>query len=529
MKKLILCLFAIFFLWLDAGLAVADEITNGDVVVLYDNDVHGHMVGYAKIAALKKEMLRKTPYVNDVSLGDFAQGSALVSVSHGQYAIDVMNKIGYDYITLGNHEFDYGLEQLQQMVSSSTAHTLLCNFTDLRTNKRVFPAYAVRQLGDLTIGYIGITTPVTKTSDSPEIYIDSLGNDIFTFHRDEIYELVQSYIDTVRSLGANFVILVSHLGDNPVTIQTSEETIRHTRGLNVILDGHAHHVIPSRIIQDADNHPVLLSSTGAHFLNIGRLVIKPDGSCSSELIPVSQYPYEDKSVNQLINTFEETFDRLPTIANSKYDLAGFDRLHDTYYRNCQTNLGTLSSEAFRAMTQADIGWLNAGGIRNSIPAGKITFKELLSAFPFGNRVCVAEFTGKRILDALEFGVCVAPADNASYPQVSGLKFDLDLSVTANIIMEESGENFERIGEGPRRVSNVQVWSRTNKQWEPLDLEKTYSVASIDFILLKKGCYGMLSNGKILRDDQMLDTQLMENYLTRELHGVIPESYEKPKN
>ena len=529
MKKLLYCLiFLTLYCRCGIGNVQAVEIEKEDVVILFDNDVHGYMVGYPKIAALKKEMLRKTPYVNVLSLGDFSQGSALVAVSHGMYAVDVMNKIGYDYITLGNHEFDYGLEQLDHMVEALHAKTLLCNFTDLRTNRRVFPAYSIRELGDLTIGYIGITTPVTKTSDSPEIYVDSLGNDIYTFHRENLYELVQSYVDTVRSMGANFVVLVSHLGDNIVVTQTSEEVIRRTRGINVVVDGHAHHVIPSRILQNIDNQPVLLTSSGAHFQNIGRVIIKPDGQCSSDLIAVSQYPYEEKSVNRLINTFEEAFDHLPTVATSKFDLAGFDKIHDTYYRNCQTNLGTLCCDAFRFTTRADIGWLNAGGIRNSIPAGNITFKQLLGAFPFGNHICVAEFTGQRIIDALEFGVRRAPDDSGNYPQVSGIRFDLDTTVTANIVIKE--DNFVKVDEGPRRVSNVQVWSKTNNRWEAIDPQKIYSVASIDFILSKRGCNSILSDGKMIKDDQMVDTQLMEYYLTRVLNGSIPESYSvfKPK-
>lgn len=529
MKKALFSLVALI-LWMNAGSwsVLAAEIAKDDVVILFDNDVHGSMLGYAKMSALKKEMLRKTPNVNVVSLGDWAQGSALVSISHGQYAVDVMNKVGYDYTTLGNHEFDYGLEQLDAMVQSFQGRTLLCNFSDLRNHQRVFPAYSIRQMGQLKIGYIGITTPVTKTSDSPESYVDSLGNDIYTFHRQELYELVQSYVDSVRSLGANFVVLLSHLGDKEEVIQTSDETIKHTVGIDVVLDGHAHHVIPQRTVMNANNEPVLLASTGAHFQFIGRLVIKANGDRYTELIPVPQYPYEDRAVNLLINTFEETFEHLPTIATSEFDLAGFDQLHDTYNRNCQTNLGTLSSEAFRVMTKADIGWLNAGGIRNGIPAGRITFKELLGAFPFGNQICVSEFTGQNILDALEFGVCRAPMDNSCYPQVSGIKFDLDTTVTANIIMPETTEHFEKIGEGPRRISNAKVWNRKTLQWEPLDPNKKYTIASIDFLLLKNGCNGVLSHGTLVSDDQMLDTQLLENYLSTVLNGTVPKSYANVK-
>ena len=501
----------------------AKEINQDDVVILFDNDAHGHMNGYAKMAALRQETLRATPDVCLVSLGDFAQGGRLCTVSHGQYAVDVMNRVGYDFVTLGNHEFDYGLEQLSNLTSSLTATTLLFNFKDVRTGRTVYEPYVVRQFGKHRVGFIGCVTPITKISDSPQSFVDAEGRDLYTFCQDDFADELQKNVDAVRALGADVVVLLAHLGDILNNYATSEEVIRQTHGIDVVLDGHAHNVIPCRMVCNNQGDSVLLTSTGSHFDNIGRLVINPQGQCRSELISTRDYKREDDDINHLLATFESTFNRLPTIAETQFDLAGFDKAHGTYDRNCQTNLGTLCVDAFRIMTHADIGWVNAGGVRGSIPAGKITFKELLDVFPFENRIYVAEFSGQKILDALEFGVSRAPDDNGSYPQVSGLIYDLDLSVKPNILSQPQ-EPFAGIGEGPRRVTNVRVLDKETQQYVPLDPQKSYSIASIDYILLNRGCNGILDGGHMLVDDQMIDIQLIEDYLSSILNGKVSEQY-----
>lgn len=502
---------------------MAQKIYDDDIVILFDNDVHGHMEGYAKMAELRKEMLRKTPHVCLVSLGDFSQGGALTSISHGQYAVDAMNLVGYDYIALGNHEFDYGIEQLHQLTNSLTAKTLTFNFCDAKTRKPIFQPYVIRKLSTLKIGFIGCVTPVTKFSDAPDSFVDADGNDLYDFCHGSFYTLLQHYIDEVRAKGVDMVIVLSHLGDVDSSYETSEEAIHKTHGIDIFLDGHAHHVIPERYVPNDRGDLVLLSSTGAHFANMGRLIITTERKCKTDLIPVKEYRKDDPTLLAAIKQFRESLTKLPVIAQSEYDLAGFDEEHNTYDRNCQTNLGQLCADAFRIMGRADIGWINAGGIRNSIHAGNITYKELLDAFPFENQICVCEFSGQQIMDALEYGVSRAPLDNPSFPQVSGLDYTLNTNIKSNILTDASG-TFVGIGEGPRRATNVRVLNRKTQQYDPIKPDGRYTISSIDFILLKGGCNGMLSNGKLITNDQMMDTQLIENYLRTYLNGIVDEAY-----
>jgi len=501
----------------------AKTINNDDIVILFDNDVHGHMAGYSKMSALRQTMLHTTPDVCLVSLGDFAQGGRLCTVSHGQYAVDMMNRVGYDFITIGNHEFDYGMEQLDKLVRDLKSTALLCNFVDLKTNKTPFLPFAIRQFGNFKVGFIGCVTPITKIADSPQSFVDKDGNDIYSFCPDKIFEVLQKNIDEVRKLGADKVVLLAHLGDIENNYATSEEAILKTRGIDVVLDGHAHNTILCRKISNLDGDSIPLCSTGYGFSNIGCLVIDANGNCKTDLISTNDYIQEDEDINQLLSSFESAFNRLPSIGESKYDLVGFDQEHDTYDRNCQTNLGSLCADAFRIMTHSDIGWMNAGGVRGSIPAGKITFKELLDVFPFENRVYVAEFSGQQILDALEYGVHRAPADNGSYPQVSGLIYKVDLNVKSNILSRPT-EPFAGVGNGPRRVSDVRILNKSTQVYEPIDPTKKYTIASIDYILINHGCNGILGGGHIIQDDQMIDIQLIENYLSSYLHGMVSENY-----
>ncbi|MCR5395108.1 MAG: bifunctional metallophosphatase/5'-nucleotidase [Bacteroidales bacterium] len=525
MKRFPSLLVAVLLL-LHTGLS-ARVIGEQDAVILFDNDVHGHMDGYAKFADLRKATLRQTPNVCVVSLGDFAQGGPLCSVSHGQYAVDIMNEVGYDYIALGNHEFDYGIEQLHQLTGSLHAKTLTFNFVDIATQRPVFAPYAIRQMGSHKVAFIGCVTPITRHSDAPDSFVGPDGKDMYTFCHGTFCTLLQQYVNEVRAIGADKVVLLAHLGDVDNAFETSEEVIHSTYGIDVVLDGHAHHVIESRRLCNAKGDSVLMSSSGAHFQYMGRLVIDAEGNCSSDLIDVSKYQGSDQDIPVKLAAMQKAFDNLPVIAKTPYDLAAFDYQHDTYDRNCQTNLGSLCADAFRVMSRADIGWVNAGGIRASIPAGNITFKELLNAFPFENKICVCQFTGQQIMDALEYGISRAPEDNASYPQVSGISYDVDMNVKPNILTDATG-GFIAIGEGPRRVHNIRVLNPLTNLYEPINLAHPYKLASIDFILLKGGCNGMLSKGMLIADDQMVDTQLIENYIRTQLNGVIDEAYKDYK-
>lgn len=494
-----------------------------DIILLFDNDVHGHVEGYPKISALRGYSLFQTPYVSVISLGDFSQGGVFCATTKGVGITTLMNKAGYDLVTIGNHEFDYGIAQLDTIAKHLNAEIICCNFEDLRTHKPYFAPSTIRTYGKKRIGFIGMVAPLTETSNSPKSFIDESGKKIFSFHSGDFFHLVQHEVDKLRAQGVDYVIALSHLGDNSFLAENSISLISRTKGIDVLLDAHSHTFIPNSKVANLKGDSVLVVSTGCWFKNIGKLTITPDGKFIPEMISTETYDRIDANIALTIDSLRTQFGNTPPIANCPFQLYGFDE-DVTYDRNHQTNLGTLVTDALRVTTGADIGWINAGGIRQSIHAGDIRFKDLLTSFPFFNTICVAECSGQIILDALEYGVNRYPYDFGSFPQVSGIKYKFDPSIPSPVMMDVQ-ERLIGFKDARRRISDVRILNPYTDQYEPLDPDKTYTVASIDYLLKFHGAGDVFSQAKIVEDGGFNDVQNLEEYIVLELFGHIGEQYE----
>lgn len=493
------------------------------IVLLFDNDVHGHIEGYPMISAMRGHELSETPHVLVISLGDFAQGGVFCAVDKGIGITTLMNKAGYELVNLGNHEFDYGIAQLDTIIQCLKAEVVCCNFEDLRIKKTCFAPSTIRTFGNVRIGFVGMVAPLTETSDSPKSYYDADGKKIYSFHSGDLFTIVQREVDKLRAQGVDYVIALSHLGDNPFVSNNSIALINHTKGIDVVLDSHAHSYIPESKITNLKGDPVLMVSTGCWFSHIGKLTITPDRQFIPEMIDTKDFDRTDAGIALTIDSLRAEFDHTSPIAYSPFKLHAFEA--ETYDRNSQTNLGTLAADALRVTTGADIGWINAGGIRNSIHAGEIRFKDLIACFPFFNTICVAECTGQVILDALEYGVSRCPHDFGSFPQVSGIKYKLDTSIPTPVIMDVQERLIGIKPDAKRRISNVRILDPFTDVYEPIDPERTYSLASIDFLLKYHGAGDVFSKATITQDGGFNDVQNLEEYLVLELFGRIDERYE----
>lgn len=129
-----------------------------DIVILYENDVHCEIGGYSKLAAMKKELLQTYSNVGVVSCGDYIQGNSLGVISQGECVVEVMNLVGYDAVTLGNHEFDYRLERLEELIGRMDTAPVCCNFQKIGEDASYFKPYSIVSYGDVDIAYIGITS-----------------------------------------------------------------------------------------------------------------------------------------------------------------------------------------------------------------------------------------------------------------------------------------------------------------------------------------------------------------------------------
>ncbi len=530
MKKKLFIGLIILSLLIFVVLAIAFATEDNEIVILFENDVHCSVDGYAKLAAMKEELSDTADYVGVVSSGDFVQGGSLGIVSKGEYIINIMNLVGYDAVTLGNHEFDYKIDRLLELVNVLDTTIVCSNFKRIDEDTSVFEPYTIVSYGDTDIAYIGITTPDTITSSSPSQFKNEVGEYIYSFSGDNLYETVQKNIDAAQRDGADYIIALSHLGTESVYEQWSAQTlIQNTTGLDLVLDGHSHSTIESMVVIDKEGEEVKIASTGTTFANIGKLTIS-DGEIKTELIPLETYEKIDDEVTSYISQINEEYAKLGErkIGVSEVNLTTVDESGNRIIRKSETNLGDLCADAYRLITGADIGFVNGGGIRTNIDIGDITFNEILGVFPFGNKTCVSEVTGQQVVDMLEYGLIVYPEENGSFQHVSGITFDFDPQIEHSIKLDENHE-FVSI-DGARRVSNVKVLNKATGEYVPIDPFGKYTLASHSYLLVEYGGGAtMFKESKLLSDTGILDVELLENYITENLNGVVGEEYAESQN
>lgn len=498
-----------------------------DIIVLYENDVHCGVDGYANLAALKDEMKVTHKYVSVVSSGDFVQGGSLGASSHGRNIINIMNEVGYDFVTLGNHEFDYSIPRQLELMEALSAECLCCNFKDLRTDKQLYDAYRIVNYGNLDVAYIGMSTPYTINSSTPTYFKDENGNFIYSFCIDNFYELVQNAVNSARSEGADFVVVLSHLGDESEGEGgiNSLSMIENTYGIDVVLDGHSHSVIPGTVMKNKKGENVTLTSTGTKLENIGRLTIHPNGKFSTELISTKDYIKKNAWLLKVINDIKEGYKKVAeqVIFTSDVKLASYDDQHNRLVRNQECNIGNFCADAYRMVFGTDIAFLGGGSIRADLPKGDVTFNDLYTMFPFENGTCKGECTGEVLLDILEFSVAIAPGEFGGFQQVSGMRFEYNSSIPSPVIYD-ANHDFAGV-KGERRVKKVEILNKETGEYEPLDVNKTYSFAASSYVAIDHGDgFAMMSRCTNIQDAGVLDTDIIQNFLENYKNNHVGTEY-----
>ena len=509
----------------ESGSAISDE----SIAILYENDVHCAIEGYSKLAAMKNELKSEYDHVGVVSVGDYVQGSSIGAISSGEYIISLMNIVGYDALTLGNHEFDYKLTRLNELVAMMKTKPVCCNFQRIGESKSYFDPYTIVSYGEVDIAYIGITTPNTITSSAPAQFKDDNGNYIYTFNTETLYDIIQHNIDSAKAEGADYVIALSHIGYEPDPQYTDiVDLVANTDGFDVVLDGHSHSVIENMKLTDESGDEVILTSTGTKFEHIGKLTIE-NGEISTKLIKTEEYTKTDATVDARIAEITEEYAELGNrkIAVSEVDFITHDADGNRLVRNAETNLGDLCSDAYRIVTGADISYVNGGGIRAPMDKGDVTFNDLLSVFPYNNKVVVLEVSGQVIKDFLELTVRAWPSEEGSFPHVSGITFSVDTSIETSV-KTDVNDVFISV-DGEYRVYDIKILNKESGEYEAIDLNKKYSLASDSYHLLEfGGGMSMFESATILQNDGMIDIDLFEAYVVDYLNGVIGEEYAEVK-
>ncbi len=509
--------------------ATVQNLPDKEINIVYENDVHCGEDGYATLAALRNDLKAKTPYVATVSSGDFVQGDVVGAKTRGASIIRIMNAVGYDFVTLGNHEFDYRIPRLFELLDSLGATALCCNFYELDKEQLVFAPYKIVSYGNVRVAFIGFATPATVGSVSYATFRDDDGYLKYGFSENHFLENAQKYINKARADGADYVVALSHLGDEAYEgDMTSVGLISGTTGIDVVLDGHAHHVIPDSIVYNLNGSPVILTSAGTKLNNIGVLTIGTNGKLSTRLVPTDSYPGRDQTVAALVAKEKEAIlkEGLTVCGGTPFELPCRDNEDKWLVRYQETPIGNFVTDALRSKYNTQIGIVNGGGIRTGIAAGDITANDIFAVEPFGNLCCVGTISGRQLMDALEFGARLMPLENGDLLQVSGIRYEVDCTVTAHFQTDADGL-FTGVAEGsPRRVGNLQVLDASTGLYQPVEPDRRYSIASTDYLMMEAGCTGILERASV--DDRTNDLvrDVISEYLRTTLNGVMPERYSR---
>ena len=517
----------------------------GDTIILFTNDVHCGIRdgwGYAGLADLKKTLEAEGNEVILVDAGDHVQGGPIGSLTQGEAIIDIMNFVGYDLATLGNHEFDYGMDQMFALVEQAEYPYVSANFVKVEGNEPVLDAYKIFVANDKKIAFVGLSTPESITKSTPTYFMNEDNTAyVYGFCQDAtgegVYAATQAAIDAARAEGADYVILVGHMGiDEQSSPWMSTEVIANITGADAFIDGHSHSVIDAVEVADKEGKTVLHGQTGTKLANVGKLTIKADGTLTMEILPASEKVKDDPETDEYIAAIEAEFNELlnSVVAHTDHDLTVNDP--DTgarAVRKAETNLGDLCADAYRYMFDADIAFVNGGGVRANIPTGDITFQQIINVHPFGNTAVLAEVTGQQILDALEHGSASNPGESGGFLQVAGLKYEIHNYLPANEIVDDQKMWQSNAGLDEYRVKNVQVLNKETGEYEPLDLTKKYTLASHNYMLKDMGDgYAMFgANITVLNDSGIADNKVLIDYIQSmpEVDGVHQvEGYTDPR-
>ncbi len=538
MKKLISLLLALAMVLsiLPVTLAAPAEKGTEDIVILYTNDVHTYIdktLSYDNIADMKQTLEAENAEVLLVDAGDHIQGTAYGSMDKGETILDLMNAAGYDLATLGNHEFDYGMERALELVDKADFPYVSANFyheEDGVPGETVLPAFQYFFVGDITIAMIGITTPESFTKSTPAYFQDEEGNYIYGIAGGEdgaaLYAAVQETIDNVRNGGADYVIALGHLGDDPASQPwTSEELIANTTGLDAFIDGHSHSSVEGKEVADKEGNPVLLTQTGEYFGAIGKMTISAEG-ITTEL--VTEWTGSDAAVKAIkdewISEIETKLGEV--IGSTELTLDNYDAEGNRMVRKYETNTGDFAADAlywlFDSMDMdVDVAIMNGGGVRNKAITGEISYLTCKNIHTFGNVACLQTVTGQQILDALEWGSRQTPAaEVGGFLHVSGITYEVDASIESTVQQDDKGV---WIGgpTGEYRVKNVKIYDKETGAYVDLDPDAKYNMAGYNYTLRDLGDgFAMFDGAVNVLDYVMEDYQVLATYVKAFPEGVV---------
>jgi 5'-nucleotidase len=452
------------------------------LTILQVNDVYSTvpidgMGGLARLATVKARMIAagRTPLV--LLAGDFLSPSVASSVFKGEQMVAGLNAAGLDLATLGNHEFDFGIDVLLQRMAEAKWQWVISNVIDTATNRPIGGAapYVIRKFGTLTVGFIGLCL----TGD--EIESSRLGR----MRLVDPLEAAATYLPVLKQEGAQIIVALTHL-----TFSDDRRLAARFPDIDVIVGGHEHY--PITAIEDR----TLISKAGSDGRFVARIDVDrtTNGTAQRffELMPIDDSIPHEASTKAVVDAYEARLGAaLEVVVGTSTVPLDAETLR---LRAAETNLGNLVADVMRAEVGADVTIVNAGSVRGDrvYPAGPLNRRTLVAIHPFNGVICKIETTGARILAALENGASRMPLTDGRFAQVSGLTYRIDPSATPG-----------------NRIRDITVGG------QPLDRQRTYTVAITDYQIGGGDGFEMFKDQRVLVGPESgpLIVNALEKYVT----------------
>ncbi|WP_051541700.1 5'-nucleotidase C-terminal domain-containing protein [Clostridium lundense] len=485
----VLIVLLMVFTFLTPSKALAEQAVtavenNGEIniTLVHTNDTHARVkedkyagMGFSKIATKIKELRKNNKNVLVLDAGDTLHGQTIASISKGESIINLMNKIGYDAMVPGNHDFNYGKERLVELSQKAKFPILTSNIVK-KDNSTLLPnKYIIKEMNGVKVGIFGLSTPNTAVMSHPK------NTEGLTF-KDPVKtakEIVGELKDKV-----DVIVALTHLGveGNYTSIQVAEQV----QGIDIIVDGHSHTTLKEgKVVNNT-----LIVQTGDYDKNLGIANIKiKDGkvvekkaSLLSKEATTTIVP--DKDIEEAVQAIEKENEKITSVVVTKTDIdLDGERAN---VRTKETNLGNLMAEAMREVSGADIAFVNGGDIRTSIKTGDVTKGNIITVLPFGSIVVLKEVKGSDIVKALENSVHLYPETFGGFLHVSGINVTFDPDKKAG-----------------NRICEV------NFNGKSIELNKTYKLACNEFVAAGGDGYEMLKSGKVLAEFEQEDEVLVK--------------------
>lgn len=503
---------------------------SGKLVIIHTNDMHGYyeknaddgILGISSVAALKGYYEKLGANVLLLDAGDFSQGTNLVNYYKGLDAVYFMNAAGYDAVSLGNHEFDFGLDSLKALTEAAEFPILDANIISKETGLPYLDDNEIFTFGDMKVGVFGLDTPEAQTKASPKNV-----KDVTFLAGEELYACAQAQVDFLEAQDCDYIICLSHLGlDEESVGNRSVDVAANVSGIDLFVDGHSHTELP----EGMDSNGTKIVSTGNYLNNIGVVIYdgkKTEAKLVNDLFAVGGCPAMDEFVESFDKVVDEVYSgKFATTLNK------LDGARNPGVRTQETNLGDFSSDAYKytAETYVEENGLdmtidgaiqNGGGIRATIEAGDISMDMLYTVFPYGNTVSIVTLTGAELLEALEASCSACPDALGGFPQVSGIKFTLDTTVPYAKGEQYPDSTYYAPANPGSRVIIETVGGKA------FDLNATYNIAVNNFMADGGDTYYVFTNASNVIDTGVVDAEGLISYVNS-LNGVIGDEYAAPK-